>query len=180
VNRTLSVTDRLRIERVMWAVDLLIYDIRTGRRRTIRGDLRANLRAAAREVGVGAAIRQLGPLRRLARGFVDAEYGPEARRPRWMGAIRWGFVCGLVIEACSLAGFSAFVAGVSAADPSAHGTFVWNQLSALGLGSLEVTFAHGQAIFFQGSLLPWTCVLYVAAAVVLGGRLWRLTPRRKS
>lgn len=75
MNRPMTLVDRLRIERVLWTVDILIYDIRTRGRRTIRRELRANLQAAAQEMGAGAAIWQLGPLRRLARGYLDAQYG---------------------------------------------------------------------------------------------------------
>ena len=68
MNRPMTLVDRVRIERVLWTVDFLIHDIRTRGRRTIRRELRTNLRAAAQEKGAGAAIRQLGPLRVLARG----------------------------------------------------------------------------------------------------------------
>jgi hypothetical protein len=179
VNRRLTPADRLRIERVLWTVDFLIHDIRTRGRRTIRRDLRSNLQAAAREAGVGEAIRQLGPIRRLARGYLDAEYGPEARRPRWMAAIGWMFVCTLFIEALTLAGLAAYVQGVGAGNPAAHGTYVWNQLAGMGLGRFTVTFSHGQVASLQG-VLPWTGLLYLATALILGGRLWRLAPRRRA
>jgi hypothetical protein len=176
VNRPMTLVDRLRIERVLWTVDILIYDIRTARRRTIRRELRTNLRAAAREQGVGAAIRQLGPLRQLATGYVDAQYGERARRPRWMRAIWWAFVCALLIEAFILVSFSAYVAGVSAGNPGANGIYVWNQLAGYGLGTFKVWFVHGQTHSFEATFN----LAYEAAAGIIGGRLWRVVTRRRS
>jgi hypothetical protein len=92
VNRPMTLVDRVRIERVLWTVDFLIHDIRTRGRRTIRRELRANLQAAAQERGAAAAIRQLGSLRVLARGYLDAQYGEGALQPRWLAAL-WWFSC---------------------------------------------------------------------------------------
>jgi len=179
VNRRLTLMDRLRIERVLWTVDLLTYDIRTGGRRTIRRDLRTNLRAAAGEAGVGEAIRQLGSLRQLARGYVDAQYGDGARRPRWMGGLWWAFVCAILLVAITCIGAAAFRAGVQAANPGATGTYVWNQVSGVGLSTVTISLAHGQPVRAEITL-PFGSMLYVAAAVILGGRLWRLVPRRRA
>jgi hypothetical protein len=168
--------DRLRIERVLWTIDLLIHDIRTRRRRTIRRDLRTNLRVAAAEHGVGAAIRQLGPLRQLARGYLEAQYGEGARRPRWMRGALWMFVCGLLIEALVFACFSSYVAGISAVNPGADGIYVWNQLGFLGAGTFRVRFVHGQLQSFTSLVNAGPGLLYLGAAYILGARLWRLLP----
>jgi hypothetical protein len=178
VNRPMTLVDRLRIERVLWTVDILIYDIRTRGRRTIRRELRANLQAAAQEMGAGAAIWQLGPLRRLARGYLDAQYGrvPFSRAgwPRSGGA----FVFTVFVEALIFVGLSAFLAGVQAGDPAAHRTYVWNQLSGLGMGTFTARFTRGQLISFEGTLLAWPTLLGLVAALIIGGRLWRVVTRR--
>ncbi len=179
MNRPMTLVDRLRIERVLWTVDILIYDIRTARRRTIRRELRANLRAAARDQGVGAAIRQLGPLRQLARGYVDAQYGEGALQPRWLSGAWWLFVCALVIEGLILASFSSYIAGVSAGNPGANGIYVWNQLAGIGLGTYKVWFVHGQVHSFEGTLFIGAPLIYMAAAYIIGGRLWRVVTRRR-
>jgi hypothetical protein len=177
VNGPMTLVDRLRIERVLWTVDILIHDIRTRGRRTIRRELRANLQAAAQEKGVGAAIRRLGPLRPLARGYLDAQYGEGARRPRWMGALWWVFVCAILINAILDIGVVGFREGVQAANPNDNGTYLWNQLSALGLPTARISLVDGRPHLFEVSL-PWVLLLYLAAAAILGGRLWRLVPRR--
>ena len=180
MNRPMTLVDRLRIEWVLWTVDFLIHDIRTRGRRAIRRELRANLQAAAHEKGAGAAIRQLGSPRVLARAYLDAQYGEGALQPRWLAAVWWAFVFTVFVQALTLVGLNAFLAGVQAGDPGAHGAYAWNQLSGVGMGTFTAHFVHGQLISFEGTLLAWPTMLGLVAALIIGGRLWRVVTRRHS
>lgn len=52
--------DRVRIERVVWTLDQRLYDLPRKIRIAHRRELRDNLTAAARVVGVSAALRDIG------------------------------------------------------------------------------------------------------------------------
>jgi hypothetical protein len=77
-----------------------------------------------------------------------------------------------VLLALTFAGHSAFVAGVRAGNPRPSGTYSWQGFELLGIGG-DVTFRDGDATAFGLSFSVWTLV-YLLAALVLGGRLWRL------
>jgi hypothetical protein len=83
------------------------------------------------------------------------------------------------VQALTLVGLNAFLAGVQAGDPGAHGTYVWNQLSGLGMGTFTAHFAHGQLISFGGTLPIWPALLGLVVALIIGGRLWRVVTRRR-
>jgi hypothetical protein len=51
--------DRLRIERAVWTLDQRLYDLPRKARIARRRELRENLRTAAQDVGVAAAVRNL-------------------------------------------------------------------------------------------------------------------------
>ena len=57
---TLSLVDRLRIERVVWSLDQRLYDLPRTSRIAKRREVRENLQVAAAHVGVAHAIRQFG------------------------------------------------------------------------------------------------------------------------
>jgi hypothetical protein len=65
--------DRARIERVVWSLDQRLYDLPRASRIAIRREVRQNLLSAAREVGAGAALKQLGGTAELASGYLTAE-----------------------------------------------------------------------------------------------------------
>jgi hypothetical protein len=171
MDTTLSWLDRLRIERAIWTLDAHVQNLPGRSRKAIRREIRANLRAATAEVGSAQAIRQLGNLRRLAADYLDAEYG-DGSRPHWGKAVFWVLAVEAVLLGLLLAGLSAFIAGVEAANPAPSGTYNWDGLSALGIGG-TVSYEDGA---FAGISLGFTqwFLCYLLAAVVLGGRLWRL------
>ena len=55
----LTFTDRLRIERAVWTLDGRLQDLPRTSRVAKRRELRANLRAAATDVGTAEAVRRL-------------------------------------------------------------------------------------------------------------------------
>jgi hypothetical protein len=174
MSNTLTPVDRLRIERVVWTVDLLVQDLPRRSRRAVRRELRDNLRAAAAEAGAAQAVRGLGSLRRLAADYLDAEYGEGGRRPRWLNGLAWAVVVEVLVLGIMFAGWSAFIDGIVAANPHAAGTYNWGGLGVWGLGE-TVTMAHGHV---QSAVLTFSAaiLLWYAAAFVLGARLWRLLP----
>jgi hypothetical protein len=168
---TLSWRDRLRIERAVWTLDAHVQNLPGRSRKAIRREMRANLRAATAEVGSEQAIRRLGNLRRLAADYLDAEYG-DAPRPHWGKAVFWVLAVEAVILSLLLAGHSAFIAGIEAANPRPDGRYDWDGLSALGIGG-TVNYEDGEFAGVSVRLTQWF-LLYLLAATILGGRLWRL------
>jgi hypothetical protein len=88
------------------------------------------------------------------------------------------FLCALLILAVTTAGLVGFREGVRAASPGDSGTYLWTQLSSLGLPTAKVSFAGGRPLCLELSV-PWTHLLYFAGAAILGGRLWRAVTRRR-
>jgi len=173
VARQLTLLDRLRIERAVWSLDFLVQDIPRPARRAIRRELRGNLRSAAADVGTPAAVRQLGNLRRLAAGYLDAEYGAGRPRPRWLKGLFWA----LAVESVSLSGWilgqSAFLAGVRATDPHATGVYGWHGWPGSWAINGTVIMVDGEVR--GGSLTVYPLFLLLpTVGFVLGGRLWRL------
>jgi hypothetical protein len=164
--------DRLRIERAVWTVDALTQAAPDRARRAIRRELRANLQAAAAQMSAKEAVRQLGDLRQLALGYVEAQYGPGNLRPRWLRGVCWALGTEVVLLALTFATHSAFIAGVQAGNPRPNGTYSWPGLHLLGIGG-NVTFHDGSSSAFSLSFSLWI-LLYLLAALVLGGQLWRL------
>jgi hypothetical protein len=169
---TLTLVDRLRIERVVWTVDFLVSDLPRRSQRAVRRDLRANLRAAAAEAGTSEAVRRLGSLRRLAAGYLDAEYGEEGPRPRWLKGLAWGIAVEMFVLGIASVSLQAFIDGVLAADRHASGTYTWSGLGLWGPGG-SATLVDGRPRTFTLTFSV-LILLYLAAAYVLGSRLWRL------
>ncbi|MFC8701111.1 hypothetical protein ACFUIV_02990, partial [Streptomyces anulatus] len=129
MNRTsdseLTLADRLRIERAVWTLDSHLDNLPLRSKRAKRRETRANLHAAAADVGAAEAIRGLGDLRSLAAGYLAAEYGEHGPRPSYtMGAV-WLIMVHVIAGLLAVAGKAAFTAGVRAAEPRATGDFHW-------------------------------------------------------
>ena len=172
--------DRLRIERVVWTLDTLLTILPGPRRRAIRGEMRANLRAASAEVGTAEAIRRLGDLRRLAIEYTEAHYGEQRPRPNLRGLLVWSQLAALALVVVVFVGLESFIDGVEAAG-AAPGIHEWTTLSPFVWGEVEYDAAGRFRGFEFGTSVVFLLV-YVLAAVVLGGRLWRLVlwrPRQR-
>src|SRR5450432_4000085 len=133
---TLSLIDRLRIERVVWALDQRLYDLPRKSRIAKRREVRENLQVAAADVGVAAALRNLGNTRRLAAEYRAAEFGDESR-PAWLAAAVFLLTAQLFFTAFLAEAANAFGAGIKAANPAATGTFTWS-----GLGYVQNTVTY--------------------------------------
>jgi len=168
---TLSLLDRLRIERVVWVLDQRLYDLPRKTRIAKRREVRENLQVAAADVGVGHALRNLGNTHRLAAEYRAAEFGDDPR-PAWLAAAVFLLTAQLFFTAFLAEAANAFGAGIKAANPAATGTFTWS-----GLGYVQDTvtysFVNGQGSSVGGAWTPFAWVLWAVATICVG-RLWRV------
>lgn len=170
---TLTWTDRLRIERLLWTLDTYLQSLPGRSRRAVRRELRTNLTASAAQVGTAEAIRQLGNPHHLAAEYLDAEYAGRPR-PQLRKAVFWTLAVEIVILWTTLVAHAAFVDGAGAANPLLTGTLTWDSLRLLGVGG-DVTYVDGQVETLGIWVNQWL-LLHLLAAFVIGGRLWRLVP----
>jgi len=166
--------DRLRIERLVWALDKQIYDLPRRTRIATRREVRANLLEAAADVGTTAALRGVGGSRQLAEQYLRAEFG-DGPRHSWTGAALAAGLTPLLLNFFLGEARNAFVDWITAADPHAGGTYLWNGVSWLQT-SVQATFTDGHASSTGGS---WTVLAYALWLIVTvaAGRLWRLGRR---
>jgi hypothetical protein len=170
----MSWLDWLRMQRAVWTLDAHLQSLPGRARKAIRGEMRANLRAATADVGPARAVAQLGDVRRIARGYLDAEYGENGPRPRWLRAVFWMLAVEIVVLLMFFTGYQGYEAGLLATNPRPDGTFAWTGLAWLGVSG-DVTYADGR---YTGGAMNFSLWLlaYLLTAGVLGGRLWRLIP----
>lgn len=166
--------DRLRIERFVWELDQRLVDLPRATRRTHRREVRENLLAASAEVGTTAALDGVGDARRLAAGYVDAEFGDEARPHLTLAALVF-LTSQLLLMSLLTDATVAFGDGLTAADPDVSGTFRW---AGVGFLQDEVTFTavDGEVDWVGGAYTPFAWLLFIAATIA-AGRLWRLVPQ---
>lgn len=172
----LSLLDRLRIERVVWTLDQQLYDLPRRVRIAHRRDLRNNLTAAAREVGVSAALRDLGDAATLAGAYLDAQLG-AGPRPSWTAAGLFLMTTVLVLTSVLFDAAKAFGDGILAGNPDAVGTYHWSGIAYLQ-DDVTYTVAGGEHTFVGGSFTPLTWGLLVVGFVLVG-RVWRALSRRR-
>ena len=168
--------DRLRIERLVWALDQQLYDLPRAQRIATRREVRANLLEAARDLGVTEALRRVGGSRRLAEQYLVAEFG-DGPRHSWIGAAYAAGLTPLLLNVFLGEAATGFRDGVTAADPHATGTYIWSGASWLQ-SATTYTFSDGAASGHGGAWTPLTYVVW--AVITIGfGRLWRVRPRRR-
>lgn len=165
--------DRLRIERVVWALDQRLYDLPRASRIATRREVRQNLLSAAGEVGAGVALKRLGGTAELAAEYLTAEYG-EGRRHSWIAAALWLTSFPFVLIALLGDAAAGFGDGITAADPHATGTFAWDGVSLLQT-HVTYTFLNGHGTYTGGAMAPLAWALMIIGTV-LAGRLWRIVP----
>ncbi|MYY09845.1 hypothetical protein GT204_13205 [Streptomyces sp. SID4919] len=183
MNRTngsgLALTDRLRIERAVWSLNSHLGDLPIRSKRAKRYETRANLYAAAADIGTAEAVRGLGDLRGLAADYLAAEYGERGPRPSCtLGAI-WLIMVHVIAGLLAVGGKAAFTAGVRAAEPHATGDFQWPGVRYV-INEATITFRDGAAGPTVGG--SWTPLVYLLSVIafVVGGQLWRLLPQWRS
>ena len=166
--------DRLRIERGVWTLDHRLYDLPRKSRIAKRREVRENLRAAAADVGTGDALRNLGNSRLLAIEYRAAEFGDEPQ-PLWLPAALFLLTAQLFFTSFLSEAAQAFGAGITAANPTATGTFIWSGIHYVQ-SSVTYTFVNGTGDSVGGAWTPLAWAIW-ALATVLVGRLWRVVPQ---
>ena len=163
--------DRVRIERVVWMLDQRLYDLPRRSRIDKRREVRANLRAAASDIGTREALARLGNSRELATEYLTAEFG-DGPRPSWIAASLFFFIGLLVGTSLFTDAAIAYSDGILAANPNATGTFTWNGIDYLQT-PVQYTYVDGSSRFTGGAFSPLAYLLLIIGAVLVG-RLWRL------
>jgi len=170
---TLSLIDRLRLERTVWTVDTYLASLPSRSRRAIRRELRTNLRSSAAQVGTREAVRGLGNLHRLSLDYLDAEYGEGRPRPQLLKGTAWAYAVGFAVILAVIVGMDSYLDGLEAGSPG-PGTYVWDRFDYLG-PRLEVTYDE---VGFSGFYLSLSAIflIYPLIAFLLASRLWRALP----
>ncbi|MCU1398902.1 MAG: hypothetical protein JWN62_2011 [Acidimicrobiales bacterium] len=176
MDNSVSLIDRMRIERVVWALDQRLYDLPRRSRIATRREVRQNLLTAAHDVGTTEALRHLGNSRTLAAEYRSAEFGDQAR-PSWMAAAVFLLTGQLVLTSLLSEAAQAFGDGITAASPHATGTFTWHGIPYLQ-DAVTYTVANGERTSAGGAWTPLAWIIWIAATVAIG-RLWRVVPIRR-
>lgn len=174
---TVNWLGRLRIERLVWSLDQQLYDLPQRSRVAKRREVRANLLAAAGDVGTTEALRRLGSSRQLAEEYLTAELG-EGPRHSWIAAAYFCLTTPLLLNYFLGEADAAYQQGVTAVNPHITGTLTWQGISYLQ-SAVTYTFDQGHGSYTGGAWTPLSYVLLLAGTVACG-RLWRLLPWWKS
>lgn len=175
MTHSVSVFDRLRIERVVWSLDQQLYELPRKSRIATRREVRDNLHEAARNVGTDQALAGIGSPRELAGEYLTAQFG-SAPRASWLSASVFLLTTVLLLTSFLFDAAAAFGDGVLAGDPGASGTYTWSGISYLQ-NDVTYTIHDGQVDQVGGAFSPLTWVLLVVGTVLVG-RLWRALPQR--
>jgi hypothetical protein len=168
--------DRLRIERFVWSLDQRLYDLPRKNRITTRREVRENLRVAASDIGTKAALSNVGSPAQLAHEYLGGHFG-EKPRASWTAAAIFLLTGQFIGTAVLAEAANAFGDGISAADPTATGTFSWHGIRYLQ-DTVTYTFVNGSGSSVGGAWTPIAYLLWIVGTVCVG-RLWRLIPRRR-
>ena len=172
----LSVLNRLRIERVVWSLDQRLYDLPRATRVAHRRELRANLLAAADDVGTTAALRDLGDAAGLAADYREAAFG-AGPRPSGFAAGVFLLTTTLFLTSFFFDAATSFGDGILAGNPDATGTFRWPGISFLQ-SEVTYTVSGGDHDFVGGAFTPLTYLLLLLGTIAVG-RLWRALPSKR-
>ncbi|MGZ4410201.1 MAG: hypothetical protein ACXVHL_36570 [Solirubrobacteraceae bacterium] len=173
MQHTVTWFDRLRIERVVWALDQRLYDLPRQTRIETRREVRQNLLTGARDVGTTQALRNLGGSTELANEYLSAAFGSRPRHSWTAAALFFVTVPFLALPFLADAA-NAFASGIIAAHPAATGTYTWGGISHLQ-STVTYTFIHGHGTWTGGAFTPLFYILWIGATVLVG-RLWRALP----
>jgi hypothetical protein len=162
----------LKTELLVWRLDRrLRRDVSFGRRRAIRGELRANLVAAAQRLGEPQAIQQLGDLDDVAAEYrAAAGRGEMPFRPdSGLRAVIWTTLALLTLTFIRIPTF-----GMLETFDAHTGQQQWEW------GVRYLWLFHGDirtSTLFEGSVF-WTAILlFDIAAFLIWSRAWRFRQR---
>ncbi len=165
--------DWLRIENAVQTYDfwLELRGTRWRRRKELRGELRSNLRDAAADIGITAALFNIGSPKQLAYAVT-----PEAsRRPRWSLGALWAVLAGGLIMHSLIFTSAAFLGGVKASGVTGRevrgGAFPW-----FGVDFIAKVEPDDRGLAFGASGGLWY-LLVPLAVFVLVAQPWRALNR---
>lgn len=165
---SLSPADRWNRYWYLQSVELRLDSMPGRRRRAVLAELKANLEVAAAEIGMSAALVDLGRPSDLVRQYRDQE---PALRPRWNhGALAAGAVFGAWLYATLFYTMGMLDALSSTGAERAAGSF---------LGTQVVAVVSSGAISAEFNGLPWAPLLATLIMFLLAGRVWNLLPSRR-
>jgi hypothetical protein len=176
MTHTVTWLDRLRIERLVWALDQRLYDLPRASRVGKRREVRENLLTAAQDIGTSAALRRLGGSARLASEYRSAEFG-DGPRHSWIAAMLFAATVPFFLTWALREATQAFAEGVTAAQPNATGTFIWSGIPFIQ-SHVTYTVVNGAVSSVGGAWTPLLWVLWIGSTVLVG-RLWRALPMWK-
>jgi hypothetical protein len=159
----------VKTELLVWRLDRrLRRDVTYGRRRAIRRDVRANVGAAAQDLGEAEAIRRLGDIDELAAEYrAAAGRGQSSFRPdSGIRAVVWTTLALLVITFVRVPTF-----GMVDTFDAFTGEQQWEW------GVRYLWSFHGDirtSTLFEGSVYWTVFVVFGSAAFLLWSRAWRL------
>jgi hypothetical protein len=163
----LRLTDRLRRNWYMTKIDFLAQDVPGGYRRAMRRELRSDLAAAAADVGMSQAVRDLGPASVLAHQLKLAE---GRKLPHvWTGVITFT----IILYAWAGMIMATMYALIEAAIQLGGDRVVTVHASWLGTNVAVTNGPH----LLSGQVVPSGFTLAVLIAVpLLAARAWRYRP----
>ena len=173
----LTLFDRIRIERLVWALDQRLYALPRSSRIAKRREVRANLLEASADHGAREALRRIGRSGDLARDYLGAEFG-DRPHPSWTAAAYFAGLVPLLLNFALSEAANAYAQALTDAHTTS-GSFTYGGVSFL---QSPLTFTVGQdGVTHSGG--AWTPIVYVLWLVgaIACGRLWRAlpTPRRR-
>jgi hypothetical protein len=168
----LTIFDRIRIERLVWALDQQLYDLPHHSRIAKRREVRANLLEAAADHGAREALRRIGGSRALAHEYLGAEFGDRPHHS-WTAAAYFAALVPLLLNFGLSETCNAYEQALTAAHATA-GSLTWSGVSYLQ-SPLTFTVDQGQVTHSGGAWTPIVYVLWLIGTIACG-RLWRLLP----
>jgi hypothetical protein len=173
MRHTVTWFDRLRIGRVVWAIDQRLYDLPRRTRVETRWEVRQDLLTGARDVGTTQVLRNLGGSAELAQEYLSAAFGSGPRHA-WMAAALFFVTVPFLALSFFAAAANAFASGIAPADPAATGTSTWGGISHLQ-STVTYAFIGGHGTWIGGAFTPLFYILWIVATILVG-RLWRALP----
>jgi hypothetical protein len=177
MTHSVGALDRLRIERLVWALDQQLYDLPRRSRIDHRREVRSNLLTAASDVGTSEALRRVGTGRALAAQFLTAEFG-DGPRHSWVAAAYFAALVPLALMSLLSEASEAYRHAIITVEPHVTGSFTYSGVSFLQT-PVHFEFTNGVASQTGGALTPAVYVGWAVGTVAVG-RLWRLVPRRRA
>jgi hypothetical protein len=163
----------LGTEWTVWRIDRrLRRDVSFSARRAIRRDVRANLRAAAQEVGEAEALRRFGDVAAVAEDYRAAAARPDAVRvDRGLLAAAYTLLSLLVLAVVRVPTF-----GMVTTFDAFTNKQEWHvQLWRLGEFSGDIA----TRTLFEATVYSYSFVLFPLLAFAVWSRAWRYLARKR-